>query len=257
MSVIPPYSPITRSELSSRSSLPKEAFAEALKKLYAGLFVIRDSKNRYLITKSSEMPVADARRKVLRRIIENLGLITAEALSAYVKHEFKMTELRGYLKQWEQDGWLVKGYLVEGSDALYWMIKEDLPKVMSMDFKGRIVLSPTDTLTQYLSQEIREKFNIGACFVVLENTEMAGAFKATTRGGTLTVTQMVGPKVDDVIRDFARRWGMKVEYSDKEAPPPTDEWEIITWYEKQHGAKPGDKEGGEPAEEEEEEEDAG
>jgi ATP-dependent Lhr-like helicase len=255
LAVIPPYSPISRSELAQRSSLSKEAFAEALKKLYAGLFLIRDSKNRYLITKSSEIPVADARRKVLRRIIENLGLITAEALSAYVKHEFKMNELRGHLKQWELDGWLVKGYLVEGSDALYWMIKEDLPKVMSMDFKGRIVLSPTDTLTQYLSQEIREKFNIGACFVVLEGTEMAGAFKATTRGGTLTVTQMVGPKVDETIREFSRRWGMKVEYSDKEAPPPTDEWEIITWYEKQHGAKPDGKEGEEPEEEEEEEED--
>jgi hypothetical protein len=28
-----------------------------------------------------------------------------------------------------------------------------------------------------------------------------------------------------------------VEYTDSEAPPPTDEWEIITWYEKQHGGK--------------------
>jgi len=38
-----------------------------------------------------------------------------------------------------------------------------------------------------------------------------------------------------VLREFARRWGLKVEYTDAEAPPPTDEWEIITWYEKQHG----------------------
>lgn len=263
LSDIPPYSPISRSDLAQRSSLTKEAFAEALKRLYAGLFVIRDSKNRYLVTKSSETPVADARRKVLRRIIENLGLVTAEGLSAYVKHEFKMSELRGHLKQWEQEGWLVKGYLVEGSDALYWIIKEDLPKVMSMEFRGRLVLSPTDTLTQYLAQEIRERFNIGACFVVLDGTEMAGAFKATTRGGTLTVTRMVGPRVDDIIRDFSRRWGLKVEYSDKEAPPPTDEWEIITWYEKQHGSRPEDRgeepepprRGGEEPEEEEEEED--
>jgi len=199
------------------------------------------------------MPVADARKKVLRRIIENLGLVTAEGLSAYIKHEFKMTELRGYLKQWEQEGWLVKGYLVEGSDALYWIIKSDLESVPALDFRGRIVLSPTDTLTQYLSQEIREKFGIGACFVVLDGTEMAGAFKATTRGGTLTVTHMVGPRVDDAIRDFARRWGMKVEYTDKETPAPTDEWEIITWYEKQHGTKPDENEG--EKEEEEEDED--
>jgi ATP-dependent Lhr-like helicase len=242
ISVIPPYSPITRAELAQRSSLSKEAFSEALKKLYAGLFVIRDSKNRYLLTKNSDMPVADARRKVLRRIVDNLGLVTAEGLSAYVKHEFKMAEIRAHLKQWEQEGWLVKGYLVEGSEALYWIIKSDLDKVEQMDFKGRIVLSPTDTLTQYLSQEIREKFNMGSCFVVLDGTEMVGAFKATMRGGTLTVSQMLGPNVDDTIRDFARRWGLKVEYTDKEAPPPTDEWEIITWYEKQHGGKSEEKE---------------
>ena len=242
ISAIPPYSPITRAELAQRSSLSKEAFSEALKKLYAGLFVIRDSKNRYLLTKSSDMPVADARRKVLRRIVDNLGLVTAEGLSAFVKHEFKMAEIRAQLKLWEQEGWLVKGYLVEGSDALYWMIKSDLEKVDSMDFSGRIVLSPTDTLTQYLSQEIREKFSIGSCFVSLDGTEMAGAFKATVRGGTLTVSHILGPGIDDTIRDFARRWGLKVEYTDKEAPPPTDEWEIITWYEKQHGGKPDGKE---------------
>jgi ATP-dependent Lhr-like helicase len=242
LQAMPPYSPITRSELAQRVSLSKENFALALKKLYAGLFVIRDAKNRYVLTRDLQLPVAQARRKVLRRIVENFGLITAEALSSYVKHEFKMAEIRDLLKEWELEGWLVKGYLVSGSDALFWIIKQDLDNVDGLDFKGRIVLSPTDALSQYLSQEIRDKFGIGSCFVVIEGTEMTGAFKATMRGGTLSVTQIVGPTTAEVLRDFSRRWGLKVEYTDSEAPPPTDEWEIITWYEKQHAGRTGDLE---------------
>jgi hypothetical protein len=57
------------------------------------------------------------------------------------------------------------------------------------------------------------------------------------RGGTLSVTQTVGPNTSEILRDFARRWGLKVEYSDSGTSPPTDEWEIITWYEKQHASK--------------------
>jgi len=239
---MPPYSPITRAELSQRVSLPKEVFAGALKRLYAGLFIMRDSKNRYVLTRDLDIPVAQARKKVLRRIVENFGLVTAEALSSYVKHEYKMAEIRDLLKEWELEGWLVKGYLVQGSDALFWMIRSDLDKMATIDFKGRIVLSPTDALSQYLSQQIRDRFGIGSCFVVIEGTEMTGAFKATLRGGTLSVSQVVGPNTAEVLRDFSRRWGLKVEYTDNEAPPPTDEWEIITWYEKQHAGKSAEDE---------------
>jgi ATP-dependent Lhr-like helicase len=242
LQAMPPYSPITRGELVQRVRLPKEVFAGALKRLYTGLFVIRDSKNKYVLTRDLDIPVALARKKVLRRIVENFGLVTAEALSSYIKHEFKMAEIRDLLKEWELEGWLVKGYLVEGSDALFWIVKSDLGKVFGLDFKGKIVLSPTDALTQYLSQEIRDRFGIGSCFVVIEGTEMTGAFKATLRGGTLSVSQVVGPTTADALKDFSRRWGLKVEYSDSESPPPTDEWEIITWYEKQHGGKPGEDE---------------
>jgi len=242
LQAMPPYSPISRSELAQRVRLPKENFAAALKRLYAGLFLIRDSKNRYVLTRDLDIPVALARKKVLRRIVENFGLVTAEALSSYVKHEFKMAEIRDLLKEWEQEGWLVKGYLVEGSDALFWIVKADIGKVAGLDFRSRIILSPTDALSQYLSQEIRDRFGIGSCFVVMEGTEMTGAFKATLRGGTLSVSQIVGPNTSEALREFSRRWGLKVEYSDSEAPPPTDEWEIITWYEKQHGSKAEDGE---------------
>ncbi|MEM4729379.1 MAG: ATP-dependent helicase [Thermoplasmata archaeon] len=232
LGAIPLYTPISRADLSRRVSLSHEAFSEALKRLYAGIFVIRDSKNRYVLTKESQLTVEEARRRVLRRIVENFGLVNAEALSAYVKHEFKMAELRGLLKEWENEGWLVKGYLVEGSEALFWIIKEDLDKVPQMEFRERVVLSPSDALSHYMAQEIRDRFGMGACFVVLDATEMTGAFKATVRAGVLTITQMVGERTEEAAREFARRWGLRIEFSEKDAGRPTDEWELISWYER-------------------------
>ncbi len=241
LGAIPLYSPISRSDLSQRVSLSHEAFSEALKRLYTALYVIRDAKNRYVLTKESQLTVEEARRRVLRRIVENFGLISAEALSAYLKHEYKMHEIRSFLREWEREGWLVKGYLVEGSEALYWIIKEDLQRVHQMEFDGRLVLSPADALSQYLAQEIRDRFGMGSSFVVLEGMEMVGAFKATTRGGVLTITQLAGKAAEGAAREFARRWGLKLEFSDKDTVQPTDEWELISWYERRLYSKRGEK----------------
>jgi len=243
LEAMPPYSPIKRADLAQRVTLGHDEFSDALKRLYSGLYVIRDSKNRYILTRKTEIPVEEARKRILKRIVENFGLVSAEHLSGFVKHEFKMGEIRKFLKEWEREGWLVKGYLVEGSGTLYWMLKDDLEKVEALEFKGKVVLAPTDALSQFLGEEIRNKFSIGSCFVVLEGPEMTGAFKATTRGGTLSVSSVVGAdSTSNTAKEFARQWGYKVEFVEPGEAQATDEWEIITWYEKRHGGGQMEKE---------------
>jgi ATP-dependent Lhr-like helicase len=142
-----------------------------------------------------------------------------------------MSEIRDQLKAWENEGWLVKGYLVEGDDTLYWVVREDMERLSKSEAVGNRVLTTTDPVAQYLQQEIKERYNLGTCYLVFKGTEMVGAFKATRRSGVLAYTDFVGnEEAMKILQDFGRRWGLKV--TEKKFEEGEDDWELMLWYEK-------------------------
>jgi len=147
-----------------------------------------------------------------------------------------MSEIRDQLKAWEDEGWLIKGYFVEGDDTLYWLVTEDLDRLSKAEAVGNRVLTTTDPVAQYLQQEIKETYNLGTCYLVFKGTEMVGAFKATRRSGTLAYTDFVGnDEAMRILQEFGRRWGLKV--MEKKFEEPEDEWELMLWYEKRKGVQ--------------------
>lgn len=231
LSIIRDSGALSRRELQKRLGLDQETFNKTVKDLYTSLYILRDQRNMFAPTEEPEVDPEQARRRIMRRIIENFGIISAEKIAAYTKHEFKMSEIRQLLKEWEDGGWLVKGYLVEGDETLYWMVTEDMDKVDGMEVKGERVLTTTDPVAQYLSQEVKERFNIGTCYLVLEGTEIVGAFKATKRSGTLAYTEFIGDKKAlGIVQRFGRRWGLKV--TERKDEKVEDDWDLMLWYEK-------------------------
>ena len=231
LSLIKGSGAMTRQELQKRLSLDQDTFNSVMKDLYTSLYVIKDQRNMFVPTEEPPVPTAEARRTILKRIIENFGMISAEKIAAYTKHEFKMSEIRDQLKTWEEQGWLIKGYFVEGDDTLYWLVAEDLERLSKSEAVGNRVLTTTDPVAQYLQQEIKERYNLGTCYLVFKGTEMVGAFKATRRAGVLAYTDFIGnDEAMKILQDFGRRWGLKV--MEKKFEEGEDDWELMLWYEK-------------------------
>ncbi len=221
---------VTRRELMESSELGRDRFETAFNALYEGLYIIRDPSNLYVLTPVPKLSQKAARRVVLERMISNVGLVSAEGLAMMSKHEFKIDEIKATLGRLEEEGKLAKGFFVEEDESLYWIIKRDIEVLPRMSFKYSFVLSPFDQLAQLLSQEIRRKFRIGSCFVIFVGAEMAGAFKGTKKGNTLTLTEFIGgDRERKVLRLFEREWGLSVRKPKK--TQEVDDWELMRYWE--------------------------
>jgi hypothetical protein len=217
LSHIDDSTPIKPQDLRNRSNLSDTTFKKALKKLYEGLYVIKTPINYYQkLDDFDGLSRKEARKIVLKRIIENFGIFTAEGLAAYLKRGFAMEELRSLLRELEAENILTKGYLVKDSSDLYWLAKGAEKKIRRLPkMKERFVLSNQDQLNHYLIEDIRQKFGIGSCFVIFNGTEMTGAFKALKRSKRFIVTDFIGEPDDwTTVRMFANQH--KLELIDEE-----------------------------------------
>jgi ATP-dependent Lhr-like helicase len=227
--------PVSRSRILALSPLGRTEAAEALKRLYRGLHVTRDEGGAYRTVKDVRVPVPEARKRVLRRIIENFGVFTAENLASFTRFEYNMAETRRILRELEDEGFLVKGFLAAGESSLYWAVKRELKRIPGSEFHRSFVLSPTDGLHLYLRSEIQARWGMGSCYVIFNGTEMVAAFKANKRKGNLTVTEYVG---DPEGREVLRRWALENDLRVREGPggAELEEWEVEEWWEKMYAS---------------------
>ena len=205
---------LPREELYRRSGMDPDLFKQSLTRLYQSLNLVRTTRGNYRTLPVNRIYEADeAKFKVVKRLILSFGIVSAEDLGMLLKGEIPMAELRKILSRLEEEGILVKGFLKEGSDILYWIIKEDLERVRGHLFQGSFVLTQADRLSHYLSGETKQKFGLGACNVIFSSTRMAGAFRMSKRGKDVVITEFVGGHQErHVIEAWCRQWRMNLEW---------------------------------------------
>lgn len=235
LSVIKEEEPISRKRIYAISPLGYGNTKESLKNLQKGLFITRDGQrgqNVFQTVRTIGISPGKARKLVLKRIISNFGIFSAEQLSAFTKGEFKMGETRKILRDLEGDGYLAKGFLKEGENTLYWIVREDLDKIPQIQFRERFVLTPHDSLFHYLRNYIRKKLGRGYCYVIFDGTHIKGYFEAKRKRHELTITDFQGePGSRKILKGFS---AVNHIWITEEREGPTD-WEIMQWYEKVYG----------------------
>jgi len=224
--------PISRQRLLILSDLSRPTTTAALRKLYEGLHVTRDSDNRYRPVADLKIGRDDARREVLRRIIRSLGVTSAEALAAYTRFEYNMGETRLRLREFVAEGWLVKGFLARGERTVMWAVKDGLDNIGQADFRRKFVLTPQDNLFLYLREAIVDKFHMGSCYVVFDGPEMVAAFKARRRKWELLVTEFQG---EPAARRIVEAWEAENELAVEEQVDRISDHEVMEWYAKMYG----------------------
>ncbi|HTD81685.1 MAG TPA: crosslink repair DNA glycosylase YcaQ family protein, partial [Thermoplasmata archaeon] len=185
--------PLSRSRLLALSPLGYTATTRAVKALYGGCHLTRATDNRYRTVRDLRIPVEEARKAVLRRAAESLGVFSAEALANFLRFEFNMAETRRLLRELEREGRLVKGFFARGERTVYWMLKEGLDEIDALTFTRSFVLSPLDNLALFLRSEIGPRWRMGGhVFVIFDGTEMVAAFTAKRRKNALLVVKFEG-----------------------------------------------------------------
>jgi ATP-dependent Lhr-like helicase len=181
---------VSRRKLFDLSPVGERRTYDAMRRLYLGACLCLDGSNRLRAVPSKGLEAREARKEVIRLLFRNFGLMSAENLVRFMKFEMRMRELRAILADLEDEGFLVKGFLVEGDETVHWMLAEDADR----EFKepsAEFVLSPMDNLSYLLAPQIKERFGTW-CYVIFEGAEMAGAFRAKKKGNDLYVTEVIG-----------------------------------------------------------------
>ena len=205
---------LPREELYRRSGMDPDSFKNSLARLYQSLHLVRTTRGNYRTLPVNRLYEPEkARFVVVKRLIESFGIVSAEGLGMLLKGEIPMAELRIILSHLEDDELLVKGFFKEGSETLYWLLKDDIPLVKGHLFQGSFVLNQADRLAHYLNEDVKQKFGLGACNVIFNSTRMTGAFKMSKRGKDVIITEFVGTNHErHVIEAWCRQWRLSLEW---------------------------------------------
>ena len=222
--------PMFRATILNNSPLSKEATQEALKALNSGSIIYTDQNKRFKIVSKLDMDVKEARKKIIAHFFKNYGMFSAEGLSHFLRFRLPMRDIRQILAELEEEGFLVKGFLIEDTDTMYWMLKSELKSYGKIQFEEEVVITPDDNLHTYLSEWVR-KLRGGANYtLIMEGTNVVGSFRGRINSkDELSIEDFIGSRDAELILErYSRANGIVCKrHKDEE-----DDWDILSFYEK-------------------------
>jgi ATP-dependent Lhr-like helicase len=230
--IIEEEAPISKHKLFDLSPVGHRRSYDALRALLRSTIVYADPHGLLRPVPDNGMEPHQAKKELMRMAFRNFGIFSAENLSRFLGFIMPMRELRSMLAELEQDGMLVKGFLLEGDDTMHWMLADDVDSIKGIETPDRFVLTSDDNLAVYLQYPwIRTEFGC-TCNVIFEGVEMKAAYKSRTRGKDIVIVQFIGDReARRTLNDHIRNLGLTLrdEEGDRLA-----EWEIQEFFEKTH-----------------------
>jgi ATP-dependent Lhr-like helicase len=237
MRIVSDQQPVRRERLLELSPLGREDTLEAQKGLYSASRIYLDAVQSYVSVKRRKIARETAWARIVARLFECYGVMTAESLGTLLGHEIPMREIRKTLRRLEDEGVLVKGYLLRGSGILHWASIGAFDKLGRTEFAVTTVLSPEDNLVLFLRSGYRDLLPETGRHAIFKGPALLGSFEGRLRGGKLEVSDLKGPdECAQIVASYARRLGLAL--SEREEGRMS-EWEIMEFYQKTH---PGMKE---------------
>ena len=158
----------------------------------------------------------EIRREYLREIVSEYPVITLKQLEKLSGSPFKAEQLSAVLREFEEEGHLIKGFLIDDLHEVCWGKKELLENADDLPPMRDFVLPPSDPLLPYFQSLLRERFGFGSAYMVFWNEEPIAAFKANTRNDVIDVTDFVGDSEHEkealrVMKEFAWEHNMPLK----------------------------------------------
>jgi len=188
-----------------RHALTQSQFRKLLQPLVKSGHIVQDFRGGYrTVTQRDDVDRIELRREYLRKLVAEFPVITLKQLLRLAGTPFKPEELKAILNSFEEDGTLIKGFLIEDLHEVCWGRKELLEKSADISPIRDFVLPPSDPIAPYFSGILKEKFGFGSAYLVFKNAEPVAAFKANTRNKIIEVKDYEGSEKGwRVVKEFA------------------------------------------------------
>lgn len=225
--------PMSRNQLFDRSVLGRKDTLEALKELINATVVYTDQNKRLRLVPEIDMDPHEAMLAILRHSFRNFGIFTAENLARYIRYELPMKELRSALKELEAEGFLAKGFLVDGDESVYWVLRDEADRIGKVRSTEQFVLGPEDGLHTYLSEWIRQHLGGSYFSLIMDGPRMIGSFRGRVKATDIVLQDYQGSADARVIlTKHLRALGLTIRVEEDMDTVP--DWEVQAFYEKTH-----------------------
>jgi len=216
--------PISKKEIINASPLSDKKTSQVLLEMSKHGIVYRDTDSYYSIVPQNGISRQEAEKILIKGMFKEYGMLSAEMIGYFVNG--RMSGVRSTLAELEEDGFLVKGFLLEDDSTLYWMLAEEMNSIKK-SFRGLFLLNPQDNMYNYLRSYLKAR-DLSSKAVVFKGTEIIGSFKGKISRSGAKVKDFEG--TDEAMRfihDTARSLGAVIDNGEKDED---EDWDVTEFY---------------------------
>ncbi len=224
ISIIKDRQPLSKKELIDNSPYAPDRTSDILSELSKNSVVYQDGDGYYGLVQLKDIDSHTALKEISRMLFRDFGTFSAENLSIFLYN--RMSVVRRVLRELEDEGFLKKGFFLEGDSTLRWMLSEDVGKTPRR-FVEPFVLNTQDNLHIYLREHIKRECG-STKSVIFAGTNIIGSFKGKVCGSGAKVEEFEGTdRADRVLREAAQSVGMRLE---SERQREDEDWDVSEFY---------------------------
>ena len=200
-----------------RYAMKRAAFRKLVQPLIRSGHLVQDYRGGFKTVHRLEgKETWEVKREYLREMVEDYPVITLKQFEKLAGSPFKPELLSSVLHEFEENGHLIKGFLIDDLHEVCWGRQEMLEAADKLPRMRDFVLPPSDPLLPYFQSLLRERFGYGSAYMVFWNEEPIAAFKANTRNDVIDVTDFVGDSEKEkealrVMKEFAWEHNMPLK----------------------------------------------
>jgi len=176
-----------------RNAMSRSEFRKLVSPLVRSGHLIQDYRGGFrTVELPQKVDLWDAKRSYLRTLVEDYPVITLKQVERLAGSSFAPEEISDVMHDFEDDGTLIKGFLVDDLQDICWGRLDMLEGMDRISRTRDLVIPPSDPLIHYFGSILRERFGFGSAYLVFHKEDPIAAFKANTRNNKIELTDFVG-----------------------------------------------------------------
>ena len=176
-----------------RNAMSRSEFRKLVSPLVRSGHLIQDYRGGFrTVEPLRKIDLWEIKRNYLRKLVEDYPVITLKQVERLAGASFAPEEISDVMHDFEADGTLIKGFLVDDLQDICWGRLDMLEGMGKISRTRDLVIPPSDPLIHYFGSLLRERFGFGSAYLVFHKEEPIAAFKANTRNDKIELTDFVG-----------------------------------------------------------------
>ena len=176
-----------------RNAMSRSEFRKLVSPLVRSGHLIQDYRGGFrTVEPLRKIDLWEIKRNYLRKLVEDYPVITLKQVERLAGASFAPEEISDVMHDFEDDGTLIKGFLVDDLQDICWGRLDMLEGMGKISRTRDLVIPPSDPLIHYFGSLLRERFGFGSAYLVFHKEEPIAAVKANTRNDKIELTDFVG-----------------------------------------------------------------